>query len=380
MTPFNILVYNIMTPVLPPIKVYGQWERAKRVKDVMEICMKTCHLDVVVLNEVIPRPIHKSIVKDMASIGFLHHTEALSDILTEYGGVLIFSKHPISQQSQSLYGSACIGSDCLSSKGVAYARVSKNGIFYNIFATHLQAWPETNAQMIRETQIKQIRKMIKSLSIPHNEPVFLCGDLNMDLYFDKDFIKHLSHTLSMVVPVIHEDSHNFTFDARTNRLVGSDSLNSYKSKKWPEGCVKEYMSTGYCPCCPNLWLDYTLFSTEHRKPLISSMQSVAVKVEPFEMSFHSEGKVKGMQDVSDHYPVIGRFEFEKVLSTGEKLTKKNIDNYQIDRNPNTQQSVVFIFLIIFAIFLVCGIIYIITFKRMLISKFMDVSPKIVRRV
>lgn len=370
---FNIMTYNVMLPLLPPIKIYGQLERLQRVPRVVELCKQECSLDAVVLCEVIPPSVYKTLITSMAAIGFSFYTKPLKDVLTGYGGVVVFSKREIHQQAQTLYGETCSGADCLSAKGVTYARVEKDGLWINIFATHLQAWPGIIPQLVRENQMKYIRQSITSLAIPADEPVLLCGDMNADLYTSKDFIQHLSYSLDVVVPEVHDTSHPFTFDSATNRLVGSDDISSYTSKSWSDGCVKEYLATTYCPCCPREWLDYTMFSSRHLKPTSSSMQSIAIKVDKFPMPFHATDRIiDDMQDVSDHYPVIGRFSFE----LGKK-TEKNIQvsTFEVGRNSNTTQMWKIIVLIISFVVFIALVIF--GLQQYSIGRILNFNPVIV---
>jgi hypothetical protein len=350
----NILSYNIFIPVLPPLRVYGQYERAERVKEIVLKCEEYEELDVVVMNELIPHSIFDIVTEGMASIGFKYKTYQLKDMLTENGGIVIYSKHEIIQQKFTLFGSACKGTDCLSAKGISYARINKDGMMFNIFGTHLQAWPGAKSQFIREEQIQQMGKLMQSMYIPKNEPVFLCGDLNMDMYENNDHLKHLMFTLGLNIPMIHEDSHPFTVDPENNVLSGSDEPYTYKTENWPDGCVEEYYKTKRCPCSPIEWLDYTLYSKKHLKPLNSYMKSINAKVDPFEMELRS-GQVETIRDVSDHFPVLGHFEF-----TFEKHAKiKTLENYNIDTNENTSQNILFLVLIIIAfIFIICLFVFI----------------------
>ena len=136
--------------------------------------------------------------------GFVFHTAVVdtSNPFTEDGGVFISSKWPIVEQDQRVYSDACVGEDCLSEKGVSYAKIVKsiNGDsqIYHIFGTHLQATttlvvgapnPEIDriaSAAARRDQLRQLQAFIftKSLlgSIQPGEPVIIGGDMNIDRY------------------------------------------------------------------------------------------------------------------------------------------------------------------------------------------------------
>ena len=108
-------------------------------------------------------------------------------------------------------------------------------------------------------------------------------------------------------PIIHQDSHSFTVDPKLNNLVGADDIELYKNEDYPFGCVQEYYSTKQCVCCPSEWIDYTLYSKKHLQPSSSYMRSFVAKVDPFDISFRYTLETVNIQDVSDHFPILGTF-------------------------------------------------------------------------
>ena len=306
----RILTYNMFTPVAPPLRVYGQAERASRVG---EVVAQFADLDVVVLNEAIVPWAFEKARASLHALGFVHHTEQLQDPFSVAGGVVIFSRHPLTQQERSSFGDKCHGIDCLASKGVVYARVCKDGTHYfNVFATHMQAWPHAKAQATRRAQIQQTRRFMETLRAPAPEPVFFVGDMNTDMYLARNNLQSMTRDLGLRLPPLHPESHPFTVDPQHNQLVGNDDPDEYQSEDWPLGCAEDYYQTLRCPCCPEEWLDYTLYSRHHLQPTSSHMRAVAVKVKPFRMEVRAGQTVADMRDVSDHFPVVGHFEFAPV--------------------------------------------------------------------
>jgi len=319
--PIHILSFNLMTPVLPPLRNYGQFERASRLHEVIEMFPD---LDVVILNEINPSAMEKIVTKQMEEAGFKHHTKNLTRSMAVNGGVMLFSKYPILQSEMTTFGDKCVGFDCFAAKGMVYARVKKDGFYFNLLGTHLQAWPSVEAQIIRDNQMKQMNKFIKWLNIPRNEPLIMCGDINMDLYKERDNLNHLLYQMHMELPVIHPDSHTLTIDPQNNKLVGVDDPSEYWNEDFPKGCVEEYFESLKCPCCPDEWLDYTIYSTQHLKPDSAYMKSVMAKVKPFQMPLSLQ-KMISSQDISDHFPLysVMTFNFDPEVKNNPERLEKN---------------------------------------------------------
>jgi endonuclease/exonuclease/phosphatase family metal-dependent hydrolase len=356
MISFNILTYNIMTPVPAPLRCYGQTERGQRIKDVIK-SINGGDFDAVLFNEMIAPGVQKTLFKDMKELGFKYHTSKLTKILAVSGGILIFSKHEITQEDSTNFGDKCVGMDCFAAKGLVYARIKKDGQFFNVFGTHLQAWPDIESQMIRESQIEQMRKFMSILNIPQSEPVLLCGDLNMDMYLNNDTLKHLRYKLKMDIPELHTDSHPFTVDPTRNSMVGNDNPDEYKNDEWPDGCVAEYYKTLECPCCPSEWIDYTLYSSVHLLPTNSWMKAVVAKVAPFSMLINAMQRVE-IEDVSDHFPVWGHFEFPTSTTTTNKKANNELDYDEMENLESNSWSIALVVVIVFlSVFLFVIVVY-----------------------
>lgn len=307
-TTFNVLVYNIFSPVPEPLRFYGQHERSVRVKPVLRELDQKYDLDVIILNEVCAPDTQKVIFRDLPDLGFPYHTQKITEHFSVHGGIIVFSKYPITQEACTVFGDRCIGIDCFAAKGVAYARVRKNHMYFNVFGTHLQAWPSIQAHSARDRQIHQTLNFIDSLGLPTDEPVIFAGDLNTDLYLDRDYIQHMNFKLGTEIPEIHPESHPFTVDPKENKLVGNDDPSEYANDDWPHGCAAEYYATLVCPCCPAQWIDYTLYSKRHLLPVHADMRTVKTKVPPFRIKVNLTQEAD-VQDISDHFPVLGHFVF-----------------------------------------------------------------------
>lgn len=189
----------------------------------------------------------------------------------EDGGVFIASKWPITYESQVKYD-ACSGVDCLSPKGVMYARVQKNTKTYHVFGSHLQAGGSGSAQNARMGQFSEMKQFINSFNISNTEPVIIAGDMNVDR------INHVSEYTDMLAALQAEEpqrssfSHPLSYDGSTNTMTGG-----------------------------NAWLDYVLLSLDHKQPSHAEEAVLVLK--------SSRDSMFGKWDYSDHYAVYGFFEF-----------------------------------------------------------------------
>ena len=346
---FNVLSYNIFCPVPEPLRYYGQKPRANRVAAVIKSLDQTENLDAVIMNEVIAPECQDIIYRDMDAIGFKYRTAKLTSPMTITAGTLIFSKHPITMEDSTLFGDKCTGVDCVVAKGVNFARIVKNDQYFNIFAVHMQAWQSLSSQLMREAQIQQMTQFIKLMNIPNNEAVIFGGDLNIDLYLANDHLKHLMYLLQMKIPEIHETSFPFTVDPEENKLVGSDDIFQYQNDDYPQGCVEEYFQTLKCPCCPEEWIDYTLYSSQHLQPLQSYMKAIKFKVPKFPIKISLTKEVE-VDDVSDHYPVLGHFSFPVRVNPKAQRMLETLGTPDSQSSITLQVVVLVLIIVIFLLF------------------------------
>lgn len=363
----NILTYNTLLPLKPPVKNYGQEERITKIPTVIEKIQHDSQqqIDIIVFNEVIPLIYEQQVKEMLVSMGYKYCTCALQAPFTVNGGVFIFSKYKIIKQQTVSFGDDCLHSDCFSAKGVSYASIMFPHIGpVHIFATHMQAWPGVQTQVVRDQQIKHIYNFVKSFNIPVKQPVFLAGDLNLDLYINRDQVNHLLYKLHMKIPNIHEDSHMYTIDPKENILVGADSPTSYFNEEYPNGCVDEYYKTLECVCCDSEWIDYVLFSKDHLQPIKHYLKSFNVKVVPFPMKFGPFKEIMS-KDVSDHFPVLGHFEYDSSKTSTKKKNKINTGETEIIISNKGYITMIILSIIIGIIFVLTIIVMIVYygFKR-----------------
>ncbi len=258
----DLLSYNVyLRPLLPDDQAF----RAPRIGPELK------GYDLVLLQEVFSDSSRRRLL-DALGDAYPHRSRVLgrdSGVFQD-GGVMILSEWPIEAEAELTFGATCAGADCLADKGVLYARINKQGHRLHVFATHLQASKRYRA--VRERQIRALRAMIDEMDLPADEPVLIGGDLNVNRFADPETgaFTAMTNMLDATHPAppaggIHEP----TKDAARNQLVYGTS---------------------------HRLIDYLLYSNRHLRPVAAFNQVRRPR---------AEGR-----DLSDHFPVHGRFVFE----------------------------------------------------------------------
>jgi endonuclease/exonuclease/phosphatase family metal-dependent hydrolase len=285
----NVLSYNIFM-LTPPISFSNQTTRAEHLKN------SVGSYDVLLIQEAFDNTAREDYLIPQLSTIFPYYTNVLDlpGTANEDGGTMFFSKWPIEYDTGHVFQS-CFGFECLSNKGVSYAKINKLGKSYHLFNTHTQAYRNAEEIASRKNQIKEIRSFIDFLSIPMNEPIIVGGDLNVDLYanhsneYDSMFI-----FLNALEP--NYTGHPYTFQTTLNY----------------------YATSG-----PDEYLDYLLPLADFHQPI----------------SFFNEARIIrqindpmwGKFDMSDHFAIYGRFEYNTV-SIAETLQ----NSIRIYPNPSNE--------------------------------------------
>ncbi len=285
----NLLQYNIQErPAIEGLQYQttGTHSERSRLSSVtLPDVIKSYNADVVTFNEAFTAALRPVLVENMRKNGYIYHTDVMSDSRPWSGGVMIFSKYPITRQAQYIYKNSG-GADANSSKGIQYAQINKSGTMYNIFATHTNASyefdPKTKrvplddkGRIARRKQFPEARAFINAQNIPANQAVIVVGDMNVDMLSERnttqDEYAYMLTTLNATHPT--QTGHKYTLDAATNKLV--------EKGETPQ------------------WLDYALYLNDHARPTTSENRAINLK---------SGGEGRG-SDLSDHYPVFATFSF-----------------------------------------------------------------------
>lgn len=326
-----------MMPVDSSIVNLGQRERAERIPDAI---VRDNKPDVVAFQESVVPELHNIISNGMKKHGYKFETKQITGSGSDFlnGGIVIFSLHPIVKQGQVSFSSVCTGTDCFVAKGVSWATIElqtdkKTFVHVQVAATHLQAWSHHSS--IREEQCNIIRQVIDR-DLDPKLPIFLVGDLNVDMYSQPRHLHRLLSLTSMTNCCIstNDNTNLFTSDPLTNELVGIDDKEAYATDDFPKGCYETYINTLQCVCCPQQWLDYILlrslksefFEIENQDGSVHVIQLKAM--EPFSARI-SASTVRILNDLSDHYPIVGKysimFHSSSSLSSSDSSTSLSLE-------------------------------------------------------
>lgn len=91
-------------------------------------------------------------------------------------GLMILSKIPIDFY-ENIYFDSCRGLDCLSSKGATLFQITKDSIKYQFVTTHLQSGDGLKNDLVRLSQIRQIKQLMID-NYQEGVKQILLGDLN----------------------------------------------------------------------------------------------------------------------------------------------------------------------------------------------------------
>ena len=246
----------------------------------------------------------------------------------------------------------------------------------------MQAWYTAGDRNDRAKQAAQFKAFVDTQHIDPSEPVLFAGDFNTDWVRYPGEVAQLVELLNASIPTL-EGAVKFTSDPSTNVLVGRDGAASKATfncqdayeRSWgpleggkvykpsllpgPQGTrvpattqfppltdtrapvlpfFTRETNASFCPCCPNEWLDYILWSNEHQAPLGTGAQPPVLGAINLKLNSSGSGTGGGdpttsplrvpwdgkmqpvpdpplaadymqLVDLSDHYPVYGKFEF-----------------------------------------------------------------------
>jgi phospholipase C len=298
LTRFTIVQYNIMDR---PFWVGhdGQRERVCRIPQALARSIAAReHVDVLVFNESFSGICAGDLrLTDLLSYyGWHHHLPTVSTWWKPSGGgIFIASKWPIVASLNMAY-TACRLSDCLAAKGVQYASIEKRvdgrTKRYHVFGTHMQGWGGAEAAAVRSEQAREMARFIAQQHIPSTEPGLLAGDFNTRGPENPQFQAFIDILGVSMPPIVGERRATMDVD---NMLFGRGP--------W--------------------WVDYVLPSVAHQRPIKAELEAVALRTEgefalcveaglrPFYVGPYASACAKTLRvrDLSDHYPVIGRFEY-----------------------------------------------------------------------
>lgn len=194
-TQLRVMAYNIMQLG----DIAGDWDQENRLRRLNEGIRQIQPLpDVIVLNEVFTDDAAK-VLSQLADL-YPYQTPNVgqnctgegwaslsgncsNSLLVVRGGVMIISRYPIIEQHALVYHASQLGSwDYQSNKGAAYIKIKKNGLFFHVVGTHLQAAHKDteSSHPIRMRQLAEMQQWVDGFGISRSEPVIVAGDMNVE--------------------------------------------------------------------------------------------------------------------------------------------------------------------------------------------------------
>jgi len=256
-------------------------ERAKKIPQNI-----TPLADIFALQEAFDTDARTTLIEEMKRNGVpyssgIQQRSSLYSLRLTNSGLITLSKFPITNIKNNYYqdsfknqsGIPSINSDRMADKGVLYTRIEKNNKPYHILSTHLQSRTMKAAGDIRLKQLTRLSTVMDAMNIPQNEPVFIVGDFNIDSHNkesrpdQQEEYKRLFEHLDVTPVLPKKDQPPYTAPFNQSQ---TERFNS-------EGEV----------------IDHIFYSNKHRKPTTAYLT-----VE------------KQLGSLSDHYPIVGHFEFE----------------------------------------------------------------------
>lgn len=271
----KVLTYNVY---MRPDELPGLWfANSKRAQ---LIAQQIGNADVIVFQEATDDQARGELL-DRLHNRYPNHTHVVETDSwgKQDGGVIIVSRWPVEVEKQEIYNS-CKGTDCLSEKGVIYARIIKKSHGrqqrFHIFGTHLNAFYGDNPKKLKEyqeiqkKQLGQLAIFIRRQQIPAGEPVIIAGDFNID----NRSALHASMLQQLRADELSPPDGTYTFDP-TNDLVDNNE--------------KPYV------------LDHVLFLDS--MPLNRARSALDVEKPKAATSWKGWVLGKNHRDLSDHFPV-----------------------------------------------------------------------------
>ena len=269
---FNLAAFNVFLRWRLPVFFDGQRARAERLGRFLD----DPSFDAIALSEVFD-PASRSLLLDALRDAFPHRTHLVGarnrNWLRGNGGVMILSRWPIEDEDERVFEPRAPLEERFVNKGVVYARIRKGDQPIHVFAAHVYA--RFRPHDVRFHQFEIMRDFIRARAIGADEPVLIAGDLNVHRQCVPDYRAMLD-----VLDAEHPETegHDATYDPTHNPLA----LGSAR-----------------------LYLDYVLFSRAHRLPDRASNEVLR----PTCSEWRSFPWQTPRRDLSDHYPVVGRFAF-----------------------------------------------------------------------
>ncbi len=274
----------------------------------------------------------KTLFTILKNIGYRYQTKIVGEgtgLKTGFtnGGVAILSKYPIETQKEIIFKNSCSEEDCLAAKGVMYAKINKQGKRYHIFGSHTNAsygTPSVGTVTARAKQFRDIKTFIDQQNIPKTEPVFIIGDLNVNMINPVNKYKEFTY---QGLFNYKETGSTKSINEYTNMLAVMNAI--HPTVKGYTGTNESMPSNQQYTANPSInvlatdaaekfvqFLDYVLISKNHLQPtqsynemrMYSSTTPYTCEGGKFGLALFKPD-IKYVSPISDHWFIYGHFKF-----------------------------------------------------------------------
>ena len=255
----SVLTWN--TAFLPTLSVKKKYQ--ERAEEVAQLLLKS-DVDVVALQEVFPKRILKFLTTRLEhEFPFSIKTKKKQFLFWQTSGLVVFSKSPINYKSEVKFHTKS-GFDKFAKKGALLIEGEKNENAFQLILTHMQSFPGKSNHEIRMIQLDQIRRELIEPNMLDEKLMILLGDLNVN--------RHRSIDHGDMLRVIQLEDATQTL-SNQNSFVGFNN-------NWDAGRT--------------LFFDHILFNGSAKLKSIEFLDMLSSS---------------GSQNLSDHKPLMAKFEF-----------------------------------------------------------------------
>lgn len=280
----------------------AQQQRAERIPKMLS----RFQADILCLQECWSKYAVHHLVKDLRRQGYNHivKTKQVKSFKLLHAGLITCSKYPV-LEVQFVSFDECAGTDCLATKGFLYCQVQHPVLGrVHVFNIHLQFVTATRLKSndlqklnVQESQLQKWYNFVQSRRFQPQDIVLLAGDWNFDTVNNQSEFNVLLEKLQVTLPQL-VGPQTVSVDPSNNNLVGRGN----EARKY--GCVNVLYTGENCDCCPSRWVDFVVYSKNHRQPVAASCQIYPVSVPGFPTRW-----MKNCTQLSDHYPVVATLAF-----------------------------------------------------------------------
>ena len=257
---------------------------AEKLKEMQK--MNNKQIDILCLQEIIDNKTHKILKKELKSIGFVFKTKRLDCNMRLNGGIIIYSRLPIIEETNMLFDK-----NGIVSKGAVCIKVKdENNNTYDIVNTHLDPFHSS----LRKNQLKNIKSWLDKKNLPETDNIIVCGDFNIPFYSSE------------------KQNIDDIFNYKYAKSQGPIKYSLSSSNDW----VKRRITSDTDPDKESLLIDYFIYQSNTlinaNMEIINLKLSQKAKDIYYSTSFYLNlyslrNKIK-VNDLSDHYMVISSFE------------------------------------------------------------------------